>query len=284
MSQSKNVNGLSPDEVRQAVRDNYGQVALRADSEAGCCGTTVSGCGTATGCCGPAQEPRSADDISAGIGYNADELASAPEGANLGLGCGNPQAIANIRAGEVVLDLGSGAGFDSFLAARAVGDTGKVIGVDMTPEMIRKAQANAAKTDYSNVEFRLGHIENLPVADNSVDAIISNCVINLSPEKEKVFAESFRVLKEGGRLAISDVVATADLPDEARADLSLYTGCVGGAAPIPELEKMLERVGFTSIAIKAKDESREFIREWIPGSKVEDYVASATIEAVKPAQ
>ena len=284
MSQSKTVVGLSADEVREAVRQNYGQVAVRAASEAGCCGTTTSGCGTSTGCCGASSEPRSAETISSGIGYNADELASVPEGSNLGLGCGNPQAIAGIRPGEVVLDLGSGAGFDSFLAAQAVGDKGNVIGVDMTPEMIRKARANVGKTDYRNVEFRLGEIENLPVADGSVDAIISNCVINLSPEKERVFAESYRVLKSGGWLAISDVVATADLPQSARADLSLYTGCVSGAALISELEGMLERAGFIEIVIKPKNESRQFIREWIPGSKIEDYVVSATIEAVKPAR
>src|SRR5687767_7155740 len=220
--------GLSADRVRDAVRENYGQVAQRAGTDGGCCGATTSGCGISTGCCEPSAGPRSADDISAGIGYNSNELASVPEGANLGLGCGNPQAIAAIRPGEVVLDLGSGAGFDSFLAAQAVGESGRVIGVDMTPEMIQKARANVSKTDYRNVEFRLGEIENLPVADNSVDAIISNCVINLSPEKERVFAESYRVLKTGGRLAISDVVATAELPESARADLSLYTGCIGG--------------------------------------------------------
>lgn len=282
MSQVKTVTELSADKVRDAVRENYGQVALRANESSGCCGTTASDCGTSTGCCGSSASPISADDASAAIGYGADQLASVPEGSNLGLGCGNPQAIAALQAGETVLDLGSGAGFDSFLAAQAVGKTGKVIGVDMTPEMVQKARANVAKTEYRNVEFRLGEIENLPVADNSVDAIISNCVINLSPEKERVFAESYRVLKDGGRLAISDVVATADLPAEVRADLSLYTGCVGGAAPITELEAMLERVGFTKIEIKAKNESREFIREWVPGSKVEDYVASATIEAIKP--
>jgi ubiquinone/menaquinone biosynthesis C-methylase UbiE len=170
------------------------------------------------------------------------------------------------------------------LAARAVGGEGKVIGVDMTPEMIRKARANARKSDHRNIEFRLGEIENLPVADDSVDAIISNCVINLSPEKERVFAESYRVLKTGGRLAISDVVATADLPDSARADLSLYTGCVSGAAPISEIEGMLKRTGFVDIAIKPKDDSREFIREWVPNSRIEDYVVSATIEAIKPAR
>ena len=287
MSQSNKVTDLSADKVREAVRENYGQVALRGAAAAGCAPSDSSNggcCGTTTGCCGSSDDTvvLSAKDASAALGYNPNELSSVPEGSNLGLGCGNPQAIAAISPGEVVLDLGSGAGFDSFLAANAVGETGKVIGVDMTPEMIQKARANVEKTDHRNVEFRLGEIENLPVADDSVDAIISNCVINLSPEKERVFAEAYRVLKTGGRLAISDVVATADLPESARADLSLYTGCVSGAAPITELERMLERTGFSDIAIKPKDESREFIREWIPGSKIEDYVVSATIEAIKP--
>ena len=287
MSQSTNVTNLSADKVREAVRDNYGQVALRGAAAAGCAPAEPSNagcCGTTTGCCGPSDDTVvvSASDISSALGYNAKELSSAPEGSNLGLGCGNPQAIAAIRPGEVVLDLGSGAGFDSFLAAQAVGDSGKVIGVDMTPEMVQKARANVEKTDYRNVEFRLGEIENLPVADDTVDAIISNCVINLSPEKERVFAEAYRVLRSGGRLAISDVVATAELPASARADLSLYTGCVSGAAPITEIQAMLERVGFTDIAIKPKDASREFIREWVPNSKIENYVVSATIEAVKP--
>ena len=287
MSQTNKVTNLSADKVREAVRENYGQVALRGAAAAGCApaeSSSVGCCGTTTGCCGPSDDTVvvSAKDISSALGYNANELSSAPEGSNLGLGCGNPQAIAAIRPGEVVLDLGSGAGFDSFLAAQAVGDSGKVIGVDMTPEMIQKARANVEKTEYRNVEFRLGEIENLPVADDSVDAIISNCVINLSPEKERVFAESYRVLKTGGRLAISDVVATAELPENARADLSLYTGCVSGAAPINEIRDMLERVGFTDIAIEPKDSSREFIRDWVPNSKIEDYVVSATIEAVKP--
>jgi arsenite methyltransferase len=286
MSQSETVSGLSAHEVRDAVRENYGKVAERG-AGAGCepSDDTVGGCcGTSSACCGTsAAEALSPDDVSATIGYSASELGSVPDGANLGLGCGNPQAIAALKQGETVLDLGSGAGFDSFLAAQAVGASGKVIGVDMTPQMVQKARANAAKTNYRNVDFRLGEIENLPVADESVDAIISNCVINLSPEKERVFTESYRVLKTGGRLAISDVVATADLPTSARADLSLYTGCVSGAAPIDEISAMLERAGFTDISIKPKDESREFIREWVPGSKIEDCVVSATIEAIKPA-
>jgi ubiquinone/menaquinone biosynthesis C-methylase UbiE len=181
-----------------------------------------------------------------------------------------------------VLDLGSGAGFDAFLAASQVGTRGFVIGVDMTPDMMAKARGNAQKGGFQNVEFRLGEIEHLPVADNSVDVIMSNCVINLSPEKEQVFKEAFRVLKPGGRLAISDIVATAELPKEARHDLALYTGCVAGASLIEDLEEVLTDSGFTQIQIKPKDESRSFIRDWVPGRKIEDFVVSATIEASKP--
>jgi len=281
MSHSENVNNLTADEIREAVRDNYGKVAER-DGEGGCCGTST-GCGTGSACCAPGEETEiTVDAISAALGYSPEELAGAPDGANLGLGCGNPQAIASLKPGETVLDLGSGAGFDSFLAARTVGPQGTVIGVDMTPQMIKKARENARKVELNNVVFRLGEIENIPVADNTVDAIISNCVINLSPEKEQVFREAFRVLRGGGRLAISDVVATADLPTKVRENLSLYTGCVGGAAPIGEITEMLSRAGFTNIAIKPKDESREFIREWVPGSNLSDYITSATIEAIKP--
>lgn len=277
MSHKENAQTLSADEVREAVRENYGQVAQRAASAGGCCGSTAS-------CCGPVAEVSrpSADQVSAGLGYSSEELAGVPEGSNLGLGCGNPQAIASLKQGEVVVDLGSGAGFDSFLAARAVGESGRVIGVDMTPAMIVKARNNADKSGLINVEFRLGEIENLPVADDSVDVIISNCVINLSPEKERVFREAYRVLRNGGRLAVSDVVATAELPESVRADLSLYTGCISGAAPVDELRAILQDVGFSNISINPKDESREFIREWVPGGAIEDYVLSATIEATKP--
>jgi len=200
----------------------------------------------------------------------------------MGLGCGNPHAIAALKEGETVLDLGSGGGFDCFLAARAVGETGRVIGVDVTPEMVSKARQNGASAGFRNIEFRLGEMENLPVADASVDVIISNCVINLSPEKPQVFRDALRVLKPGGRLAISDVVATAQLPDEMKEDLALYAGCIAGAASVDELVDMLREAGFTDIRIQPKDESREFIRDWAPGMKVEDFVVSATIEAAKP--
>jgi arsenite methyltransferase len=181
-----------------------------------------------------------------------------------------------------VLDLGSGGGFDCFLAARAVGETGKVIGVDMTPEMVSKARENAAKAGYKNVEFRLGEIEHIPVADNCIDVILSNCVINLSPEKHKVFDDAFRVLKSGGRLAVSDVVATAELPEEVKNDLALHAGCMAGASLISDVEAMLRKSGFHDIRIQPKNESREFIRTWAPGRNIEDYVVSATIEAKKP--
>ncbi len=205
-----------------------------------------------------------------------------PAGADLGLGCGNPQAIAALQPGETVLDLGSGAGFDCFLAVRQVGPSGLVIGVDMTAEMVTKARQNAEKAGYGNVEFRLGEIEHLPVADASVDVIISNCVINLSPDKFQVFREAFRVLRPGGRLAISDIVTTAPLPEEVRHDLALYAGCIAGAATIMEIEAMLREAGFKQIRIQPKDESRQLIREWAPGRKIEDFIVSATIEAVKP--
>jgi len=259
------------DEIRQAVLENYGEVAKRGGG----------GCSPATSCCGGGTV--AAESLSKAIGYSEQELRSGPEGADLGLGCGNPQAIAALRPGETVLDLGSGGGFDSFLAARQVGETGRVIGVDMTPEMVRKARANSQKGGFPNVEFRLGEIEHLPVADGTVDVILSNCVINLSPDKPGVFREAFRVLKPGGRLAVADIVATASLPEEMRNDLALHAGCVGGAATIGELEEMLQTAGFQQIRIQAKDQSREFIREWAPGRRVEDYVVSATIEAVKPA-
>lgn len=263
----------SHQDIRTAVRENYGKVAQQG-AAGGCC----SGSNIANSCCGPTPVTTVAQQL----GYSADEANAVPEGANLGLGCGNPQAIAALKPGETVLDLGSGAGFDAFLAARAVGKDGRVIGVDMTPEMLAKARGNALKGDYPNVEFRLGEIEHLPVADASVDVIISNCVINLSPDKAQVFREAFRVLRSGGRLAISDVVASAELPAEVRNDLALYSGCVAGASLIDELATALCGAGFSGVRIAPKDESREFIREWAPGRGVEDYVVSATIEAVKP--
>ncbi len=262
---------LKKDKIRQAVRINYARVAQAGNS--GFC--------TTSSCCTPGSVP-AADAVSVQLGYSNEDVSAAPEGANMGLGCGNPQAIASLKAGETVLDLGSGGGFDCFLAARAVGETGKVIGVDMTPEMVSKARENAVKAGLKNVEFRLGEIEHLPLADQSVDVIISNCVINLSPEKHKVFDDAFRVLKSGGRLAVSDVVATAELPEEVKNDLALHCGCMAGASLIGDVEVMLRKSGFRDIRIRPKDESREFIQTWAPGRNVEDYVVSATIEAIKP--
>ncbi len=200
----------------------------------------------------------------------------------MGLGCGNPKAIAALKPGETVVDLGSGGGFDCFLAVGEVGPSGQVIGVDMTPEMVSKARANALKGQYENVEFRLGEIEHLPIADAVADVVISNCVINLSPDKPQVFREAFRVLKAGGRLAISDVVAIAPLPEDMRNDAALVTGCMGNASLIADLEAMMRAAGFEQIRIQPKDESKTFIEDWAPGRKVTDFVVSATIEAIKP--
>ena len=262
------------DEIRQNVRASYSQVA-EASNSGDCCGETSS-------CCGVSSDDAINTLVSTRLGYSEDDLAAVPKGADMGLGCGNPRAIASIKTGETIVDLGSGGGFDCFLAAAETGEQGRVIGVDMTPTMISKARDNADRGKYTHVEFRLGEIENLPVANDSIDVIISNCVINLSPNKARVFAETFRVLKAGGRLAISDVVASTELPDEMREDLMLYSGCMAGASLISDLEIILANCGFTDIKITPKDESKEFIKDWAPGRGVEDYVLSASIEAVKP--
>lgn len=257
------MDNLTNDEIRSAVREQYGKVAR---------GET-SGCGV--GCCGTA-------DASQALGYSAEEIAAVGEGANLGLGCGNPQAIARLRAGEVVLDLGAGGGFDCFLAAKQVGAEGRVIGVDMTPDMVSRARQNAERLGSANVDFRLGEIEHLPVADATVDVILSNCVINLSPDKGAVFREAFRVLKPGGRLAISDVVALGELPQALRHDMEALTGCVAGAANVATIERLLRAAGFGEVAVSIKRESRAFVKDWLPGTGIEDHVSSAIIEAHKP--
>jgi arsenite methyltransferase len=258
---------IEQDDVRRQVRARYGTIAT--EDARGC------GCGSPSRNGGGGTEPGQ-------LGYSEADVNSAPEGAEMGLGCGNPTALASIRGGETVVDLGSGGGFDAFLAARKTGPSGRIIGVDMTAEMISKARANAVRSGYGNVEFRLGEIENLPVADGSIDLILSNCVINLSPDKPRVFSEAFRVLKPGGRVAVSDIVALQAIPETLRGDLEVYVGCVAGAAAAGEVRAMLERAGFESIEIKVKEASRAMINEWLPGKKAGDYVASADIIARKP--
>ncbi|MGQ3412227.1 arsenite methyltransferase [Natrinema sp. LN54] len=218
------------------------------------------------------------------MGYDADEIAAAPTEANLGLRCGNPTAIANLDPGQTVLDLGSGGGFDCFLAATEVGEDGAVIGVDMTPAMIETARENLAESDTENVEFRLGEIEHLPAGDGTVDVIISNCVLNLSPDKHRVFNEAYRVLRSGGRLAISDVVLSAPLPADLRADLDSVAECIGGAAPVGELESLLTEAGFRDVRIEPEDETQEFLREWGGDRDLDEYIVSASITGRKPAE
>lgn len=262
------------DKHRQGVREAYAKVANAENNK--------ESCGIESSCCGVSDDAAINTLISTRLGYSEDDLAKAPGGADMGLGCGNPRAIASLRPGETVVDLGAGGGFDCFLAAHEVGKDGRVIGVDMTPDMLSKARNNATKGGFANVEFRLGEIEHLPIADNTADVIISNCVINLSPDKPQVFREAFRILKPGGRLAISDVVATVELPEAMRNDPALIAGCMGNASLIEALEAMIEAAGFVDVRIAPKDESKEFIRDWAPGHNVTDYVVSASIEAVKP--
>jgi len=219
-------------DIQKTVRDSYAKIARKGSS---CCASASS-------CC-------ESKDISKKIGYTEEELEAIPEGADLGLGCGNPIAFASLREGEIVLDLGSGAGVDCFLAANKVGENGRVIGVDMTPEMIYKARENARKGNYENVEFRLGEIENLPVADNSVNVVISNCVINLVPDKRRVFAEAFRVLKPGGRLMISDVVLLKELPDSIKNSVEAYVGCLSGAMMKDEYLECIKSAGFREVKV-----------------------------------
>lgn len=275
-SESSKISHNDHDQHRKNVRDVYAQVAQANDSG--------EACGIGSSCCGTTDDASINTLISTRLGYSKAELDLVPSGADMGLGCGNPGAIAALKAGEVVVDLGAGGGFDCFLAAHEVGHSGHVIGVDMTPDMLSRARANASKGLFENVEFRLGEIEHLPVADKTADVIISNCVINLSPNKQQVFKEAFRVLKVGGRLAISDVVATIELPDEMREDARLIAGCMGNASLIDDLEKMIADAGFEEIKIQPRDESKEFIRDWAPDHSITDYVISASIEAVKPGE
>jgi arsenite methyltransferase len=222
-------------QIKKIVREGYAEIAKKNKS----CAPTVRSC------CGSSQ----ADQISKDIGYSEKELGAVPEGANLGLGCGNPTALASLKKGEIVLDLGSGAGFDCFLAANKVGKKGRVIGIDMTPEMIDKARENAEKGDYRNVEFRLGEIENLPVADNAVDVMISNCVINLSSDKKRVFEEAFRVLKPGGRFMVSDIVLLKELPEVIKNSVAGYVGCISGAIRKKKYLQMIRQTGFEDVRV-----------------------------------
>ena len=227
---------MEKNEIKNKVKEGYGRVALENRS---CCGALSSCCGSSA----------SIQTIGEMIGYSKEEMSQVPEGSNLGLGCGNPVALASLQEGQTVLDLGSGAGFDCFLAAKAVGEKGRVIGVDMTPEMVAKAQENAEKGGYQNVEFRLGDIENLPVPNGSVDVILSNCVVNLSPEKPKVFAEAFRVLKSGGKLTLSDVVLLRPLPAVLANSAAAYLGCVAGASLKSDYIGMLNEAGFADVQV-----------------------------------
>lgn len=254
------------EEIKKIVRDGYAKAVVQKSS---CCSTSS--------CCGGVDK---AKDISKAVGYSDAEISTVPEGSNLGFGCGNPVALASLKEGDVVLDLGSGAGFDAFLAAKRVGKTGRVIGVDMTPEMIEKAKKNAVKGKYTNVEFRLGEIEKLPVEDNSVDVIISNCVINLSPEKEKVFEESFRVLKPGGRLMVSDLVLVGELPQAAKESIEAYVGCLAGAINKDEYLKLIKMAGFKDVKIIS--ESNYPVDAMFDNFKSsEDAIASIKVSAKK---
>jgi len=267
-------NQQQSDVIRNQVREDYSKVAEANNAN--------EACGIESSCCGVSDDIDINTLNSLRLGYSENDLENVPEGADMGLGCGNPRAIAELSQGETVVDLGSGGGFDAFLAAREVGEKGNVIGIDMTPSMISKARSNADKANFNNVEFRLGEIEHLPIANDMVDVIISNCVINLSPNKAQVFHDAFRVLKPGGRLAISDVVASCEMPEEMKNDLALYSGCMAGASLIHELEKFIQDAGFSEIKITPKDESKEFIKDWAPDTNVTDYVLSAHIEAIKP--
>jgi len=274
---------MKDEKVKKIVRKRYGNVAKNSSS---CCASSDSCCGCT---------PVTSEDISRKIGYSEEELSSVPEGANLGLGCGNPIALASLKEGETVLDLGSGAGFDCFLAAKKVGKKGKVIGVDMTPEMLDKGRTNARKGKYENVEFRLGEIENLPVADKSVNVIISNCVINLSPNKRQVFKEAYRVLAPNGRLMVSDIVLLDELPKELKENVQAYTSCISGAELKEKYLNFIKEAGFKEVKVInetnfpfdfiASDTTQEFIKTLgISAEKVKEIgesIVSIKVSATK---
>jgi SAM-dependent methyltransferase len=278
---------MDKESVRQKVREGYGKIAV---SEGACCGSGVSCCGSS---------PAAAEELVRHIGYSSDDLAVLPAGANMGLSCGNPTAIAALQSGEVVLDLGAGGGFDVFIAGRKLGATGRAIGVDMTPEMLIKARRNAVvyceRTGLDNVEFRLGEIEHLPVADASVDVVISNCVINLSPDKPQVWREMARVLKPGGRVAVSDLALLKPLPEAVVSMVEALIGCVAGAVLVSETEQMARAAGLVDIVLTPKPDYVNGMTDWndplyqqilahLPdGAKAADYITSLELQARKPA-
>jgi arsenite methyltransferase len=263
---------VDKEKFKQNIQNNYGNIALQGAQNCGaCCSIRVQ----------ENVDLPTINQVAANLGYTMDDAKGMPENANLGLGCGNPIAIAALKEGETVLDLGSGGGFDCFLASKRVGKTGHVIGVDMTPEMIQLATQNAERSGYKNVEFRLGEIENLPIEDATIDVIISNCVINLSLDKEKVFREAYRVLNHGGRLSISDIMLIASLPEAYKNDPSMISSCVANAEQSTIIFNLLKTIGFSNIQIKQKDNSREILKNWIPNTNIEDYVASFIVEAQK---
>ncbi|WP_422478407.1 arsenite methyltransferase [Pleomorphochaeta sp. DL1XJH-081] len=257
--------------ITDYIKKNYASIA-RKETQGSCCG--------GNSCCG--NKEVDIEQLSKTLGYEQTDMDDISKDANLGLGCGNPLSHASIKEGEVVLDLGSGGGFDCFIARRKVGENGRVIGVDMTSEMIDLARSNATRLGFSNVEFREGQIEKLPVADGSIDVIVSNCVINLSLEKQQVFNEAFRVLKPGGRLVVSDVVAIAELPETIQQDIRLIAGCIAGAEQAKVIEQMLTNSGFVRITLAPKETSEEIISSWVPMDDINRYVASFIIQAVKP--
>jgi SAM-dependent methyltransferase len=276
---------VKEEKVKKMVRDGYAKIAKSKGSS--CCAPTSCG----------GNAPDMSEEIGRRIGYSEEEISSVPEGANLGLGCGNPVALASLKKGQTVLDLGSGAGFDCFLAANRVGKSGKVIGIDMTPEMIDKARENARKGKYENVEFRLGEIENLPVADGTVDVVISNCVINLSPNKKRVFEEAFRVLKPNGRLMVSDIVLLKRLPEIIKKNVQAYIGCLSGAEMKDKYLQMIKEAGFQEVRIieenyfsvdnMINDSTAQAIVKTseIPAGKIKDIancVASVKVSGDKP--
>ncbi|HRT64802.1 MAG TPA: arsenite methyltransferase [Candidatus Hydrogenedentes bacterium] len=274
----------NPEAVREKVREGYGAIARQGGS---CCGPSKSCCGSGN-----------AAAVATAVGYDEAELAALPDGANMGLSCGNPTAIAELQPGEVVLDLGSGGGFDVFIAARKVGPTGKAIGVDMTADMLAKARKNAVtfkeKSGLDNVEFRLGEIEHLPVVDNSVDVIISNCVINLSPDKPQVWREMFRVLKPGGRVAVSDLALLQPIPPNVAEMVEALVGCIAGAVLVKETDRMAREAGLDNITLTEKQGYVEALTDWKdplfkkilenlpPGAKMSDFVTSLYVSATKP--